>query len=474
MRAQAVRGAVALWAGVALTACGDAAPGERPNVVLIVVDTLRADALGAYGSETGDTPVLDGFAKEAVVFERASTPRAKTNPAVASLLTGTYPPEHGVRDLGRPLPARLPTLAEAFRDAGWRTAAIVGNFVLTRERSGFDRGFESWTETLPDSAGGEGGVPERRAPSLVDGALEQLDAFGDAPFFLYLHAMDPHGPYEPPLVHRVVSGVAEPLEPPHPPVRWQTPTVAERNVPAEARLADGRIDTAAVREAYRGEVRFVDAELGRLFAELDRRGLTDDTIVVVTADHGESLGEHAYWFEHGLHAYEATCHVPLMLRVPARPSERRDDPASLVDVAPTLAAQVGLEQRFGDERTEFRGRDLFASVATRSFSEKAEGADLARALQIDAVRDARWKLIRRFALDDVGRRRLLAEELFDLEHDVQELVDLIAVPGTAPLAELRAALDAWRAFDDRFDDAPERAADEDELARLRAMGYLGR
>jgi len=191
---------------------------ERPNVLLITIDTLRRDRVSVFGSPRTTTPNLDRLAEEGLLFTHCQSPRAKTTPALASLMTGLYPHDHGVRDLTMPLAADVPVLAEAFHRAGYRTAAIVGNFVLKDELSGLARGFDVWVEDLPDTQGvPPDDVPQRTARSLTDGALAALglgpaqEAAGparpfvrdDRPWFLWLHYMDPHGQYAAPDRHRI-------------------------------------------------------------------------------------------------------------------------------------------------------------------------------------------------------------------------------------------------------------------------------
>src|SRR6185295_17879839 len=206
--------ALALLLVAAAAGCGRSGPAPHgPNVLLIVVDTLRADRLTSR-----TMPALDRFAQGALRCSHAESPRAKTTPAVASLLTGLYPHDHGARDLTTPLPEPVPTLAEAFQRAGWTTAAIVGNFVLRHDFTRLSRGFDTWVDDLPDASGvPPDDVPQRRARSLTDGALVALGlqpppaapaAEPGRPWFLYLHYMDPHGAYDPPAEHRLFGGGA--------------------------------------------------------------------------------------------------------------------------------------------------------------------------------------------------------------------------------------------------------------------------
>jgi len=446
--------------------CGCAREEPRLNVLLVTIDALRTDRLA-------QCPQLLEFAHDAQIYENVQSPRAKTTPALASLMTGLYPHEHGVRELLHPLAPSVPVLAEKLRAAGWSTAAIVGNWVLGNERSGLARGFEQWTEELPDSGRvPPENVPERRARSLTDGALVALGLEkwneGTAgprasaltpgkPWFLWLHYMDPHGAYDPPAEFRAAATAADPIE------ATPKPFVAEYNVPASARMADGRIDAAAVRALYDGEVRYVDAELGRLFARLRSAGLLENTLVVVSADHGESLGEQHYYFEHGRNVSQATCAVPLIVRSPGGPRGRETRTLSLCDVAPLLLAQLGLA--------------TVPAAEHAVFYEKVERADLPGALQHKAVRLGRWKLVRRYTLV-ASEARIAGEELYDLEHDPFEEHDLFAAPPKeAPLARLEAELLRFAAADVHFADlarklAAERAALDPESRRiLEALGY---
>ncbi|MBK7874588.1 MAG: sulfatase [Planctomycetes bacterium] len=510
--------------GLALLAACSRAP-DRPNVLLITVDTLRADRSSlATGSARVTTPRLDALAGEGVLCTHASTPRAKTTPALASLMTGLAPHAHGVRDLMAPLALEHATLAERLHAAGWRTAAIVGNYVLQARFSGLERGFEQWTEDLPDAHGvPPEDVPQRTARSMTDGALAALGlgpatdakAGPNAPFvragdpwFLWLHYMDPHGTYAPPEAHSVFRSAA-----PAPIDRTERTHVAEYNVPAEARLPDGRVDAARVTDLYDGEVRYVDAEIGRLLDALRARGDLANTLVIVTADHGESLGEHDDWFEHGRDACEGCVRVPLIVRFPDdAPEERRrararcDADVSLTDLAPTLLDWLGLPPlpvanggtAPRDARAFAAGRSVLPALLGRAdarthpvFGERVDRAELGGAVQHKTVRIGRWKLVQRWAApppDRGGKPTLLSEALYDVERDPREERDLAVVaasaePGAAadaPLGELRALLLAFTAADARFaeladDLARERArleaVDPEALRILKGLGY---
>ena len=235
-----------------------ARPPERWNLLVISIDTLRADRVMAQATRP-ITPRIDEFASEGLLFTHVQSPRAKTTPAVASMMTGLYPHDHGVRDLTTPLAPRVPVLAETLRRRGWTTGAIIGNYVLKNRLSGMSRGFDLWVEDLPQTQGvPPSDVPQRTAESLTHGALVALGLEstpdpagggptkpwiqGDEPWFLYLHYMDPHGLYDPPPEHRLFDRPGPEWIPPRIGVHEQH--IAEYNVPDEARDAAGRIDAA--------------------------------------------------------------------------------------------------------------------------------------------------------------------------------------------------------------------------------------
>jgi arylsulfatase A-like enzyme len=451
-----------------LTGCGR--PADRPqNLLLVVVDTLRRDRVGAYPDAVLRTPALERLARDGWRFDGAQAPRAKTTPSVASLLTGRYPHGHGVRDLLVPLGPDVPTLAGSLGAAGYDTAAIIGNFVLVARHSGLDRGFDHWIEQLPDRSGvPPHDAPQRSAGSLTDGALSALGLAGpppdgagpqaplvglDRPWFLYLHYMDPHGAYTPPQEWYREPSTRDPIGPAPAGTALHRPRVAEYNLPERARLFDGGFDAEVVRAHYDGEVRHTDAQLGRLFDALEAAGRFEDTWIVVTSDHGESLGEHAYWFEHGLYAYEATTRVPLLVRPPggagAAAGARAGD-LSLADLAPTLLELFGLPALApgGAPGAGVSRPALFLEDAPSEgpvFVFKTERADLDGSVQLRAARRGPWKLIQGHAYstgaDGEARLGLVREELYRVDEDPHEARDLSTdPPQQAPLEQLRADL----------------------------------
>ncbi|MGH9379752.1 MAG: sulfatase [Thermoanaerobaculia bacterium] len=326
MRANLLVVASLLWA------C--ASPSSRvDSVLVIVVDTLRADALGVMGYARPTTPEIDRWARRARVYENAYSTAPWTLPAFGSLLTGTWPAVHGAgrAEDGRgdqppfsPLDPGVPTVAEILSAAGWSSAAFVNNDFLAPH---FDlgRGFDMW-DFRPASRHGY-----RRADRVVDGALAWLRSHRDERYFLLVHLFDPHLPY----------GAPEPYL-----GRWGG-AAAQSEVRTtvhelRARLRSGEgVSIATLRAAYDEEVRFTDAQVGRLLRGLGELGLARRTAVLLTADHGEEFQDHG-GFEHGHTMFDELLRVPMLLEVPGGPAGRIDEPVSLVDVAPTVLDLLGV------------------------------------------------------------------------------------------------------------------------------------
>lgn len=281
----------------------DPGPALGANLLLITVDTLRADHVGAYGDASAATPALDRLAKEGTRFSTVWSPVPLTLPAHASILTGLLPPRHGVHLNGaEALPDTTRTLAGHLAAQGYRTAAFVAAFVLDR-RFGLGREFELYDDEIPNAARAVGGLEaERPADEVVSRALAWLATPDHRPFFAWVHLYEPHAPYAPPEPYR------------------------------SAFLAD----------PYRGEIAAADAAVGKLLAFLDARQLRSRTLVALVGDHGEALGEHGE-LTHGLLLYEASLRVPLIISLPDTVPTGWvvDTPVSLADVTPTLAAALG-------------------------------------------------------------------------------------------------------------------------------------
>jgi arylsulfatase A-like enzyme/Flp pilus assembly protein TadD len=413
-----VRRAFLVAVVLATAACGRPETVER--VVLVSIDTLRADHVGCYGAEGAATPTLDGLAARGVRFETAVSPAPITLPSHATLLTGQDPPRHGARHNGHfSLRADVPTLAEALRSAGFATSAFVSAFVLDG-RFGLARGFDLYDDRLglATSAGMAVGVESRSADRSVDAALAWLDGAPDR-FFLWLHLYDPHADHAPP-------------EP------WAT------------RFA-GR--------PYDGEIAFADAELGRLLAGIAERFGEGGTLVVATSDHGESLGEHGEQ-THSFSVYDATQRVPLLMAGPGLPRGRvvTAPIARLADVAPTVLALAGLPAL-----AETDGESLLPAIEGRDAAPRVAWVETL-ATQLDfgwspllGVRTATHKYV-----------RAPRPELYDIAADPNELVNR-AADEPERVAELDALVTARAGAGSR---AAQRSVSDEERSRLAALGYV--
>lgn len=289
---------------------GEVSPPEvsRPNLLLITLDTLRADHLGCYGGSVAETPVLDGLAKEGVLFLNAVAPVPLTLPSHSSLFTGRYPMAHGVRDNGGFLLAdEALTLAEVLQEKGWRTAGFVSAFVL-HSRFGVAQGFDTYSDRIEVESAGSVSPDsiQRRGDETVGEALDWLKDHvtekGAVPFFVWVHLFDPHTPYEPP----------EPYA------------------------------TQYALDPYAGEVAYSDEQVGRLLDGLEHMKLKEDTLVMVMGDHGEGKGNHKELY-HGLFIYDSTIKVPMIFRVPGMAPRKVEGQVRLIDVMPTVLDLTGLE-----------------------------------------------------------------------------------------------------------------------------------
>ena len=405
-------GGMALTLSCAVGACRPAA-GPPRTVVLVSIDTLRADHVGAYGDGQAETPALDAIAREGLVFDAAWSPVPLTLPAHASMLSGRYPPRHGVRANGvHRLAGTVPLVAESFARGGFRSAAVVGGYPLDA-RFGLARGFDLYDDRMPASSAGAH-YPERRGAEVADKAIAWLQQQGtDGRVFLFVHFYDPHADYDPPP-------------------------------PYAARFAA---------RPYDGEIAYVDAQVGRLRSALEAQGRWRDAVVLVVSDHGEGLGEHGE-DTHAMLLYEPTLRVPLFVRAPAVRPGRAREAVSIVDVAPTLLALSGLPPLPDADGVRLVGRRdpqraLYAETLGPLLDHGWSG--------LRALRRGRWKLV------DAA-----SPELFDLAADPGERRDLWPTAAEGP--ELRQEL---RSVTARWGQAPASVERLDPAAReaLNSLGY---
>ena len=452
-----------LGALVALLAMGAGAVRLRarwrtlpPNVILIVLDTLRADRVGTWNPSSRLTPFLDELAAGAIVYERAYAASSWTIPSVASIFVGEYPSEHQVVTMNAVLPYGAVTLAEALAERGYLGGGFSANFQVSAE-SGFGQGFKDYRTLFRD--------PKEDAAEVNRAALDWLEYVSTErrPFFLYLQYMEPHGPYrfhagitaergpdvgidDDTLGKRVTKGGWQ-LAPTNPmPTEWDF-------TPAERRRLG---------ELYDGEVAYLDQMLRRLFGELERRGRLADTLVVVTADHGEEFGEHGP-YGHGATLFEPGIHVPLFIRLPGRTTPVRvSRPVTLAGIAPAVLHQLGFAVP-----ASFRvpaiplATEPTAGDASYAFAESAdEGPSVLRFHQRAVVGQAHKMVVRKDGghvfydlASDPGEMQALATPPFAGELQ-QELVRFASALGT-PAERLSPPVDAAT------------------RQRLRALGYGG-
>jgi len=306
----------ALAAALTLLLCGGDRPAraEAPNVVLYVIDTLRADHLGCYGYSRATSPSLDAFAHDAVRFARAYSTSSWTRPATASILTGLHPLRHRAITRANPIVADVPLLSELLHGAGYRSEGFVTN-VHVSSRWGFGRGFDSYEDV-------EEVAHSNRSDAVNREVLDHLGKI-QPPFFLYLHVLDPHSPYDapPPFADKWREHGTGPVQP------HEVASLGVEEVVA----------------AYDQEIAYTDHNFGELVAELKRRGWYDNSIIVVTADHGEEFLDHG-GLVHGHTLFEELVRVPLLLKLPGNrhAGTSASDPVSVMDIAPTILRQAGL------------------------------------------------------------------------------------------------------------------------------------
>lgn len=420
--------ALVLAAGLA-----GAAPA-RPNILLVTADTLRADHLGCYGAPPGASPALDRFAAGALVFDDCLCNVPLTGPSFAAMMTSLPSRLTGATRNGLPVAPGIPTVAELLRDAGWHTFCVQSTWTLKAKLCGLDRGFAVYDQDFHHRRWGVMS-PERPASAVTDAALRRLrERPADTPFFGWVHYIDPHAPYR--MHHR--------FDP------WGKPQ-------------NTRSPREQVRARYASEVAFMDHELGRL---LD--ALPPDTIVVFTADHGESLFEHNY-LGHGRRVYQDNLRVPLLLSAPGTVPGRTGVPAQGMDIAPTLLGLAGVAAAPG-----MCGRDLLRQppgADRKRFVETYGGAvphlPGVRQLLAGAGPSHRGVIADGWKLILSGDRHA---ELFCLADDPGEERNR-AGDEAGRVAALSDALDAWTQSNRPLAPPAEAALDAEDVAALRSLGY---
>lgn len=404
---------------------------NRPNIVLITLDTTRADRMGFLGSKLGLTPNLDALAKEAVSFPHAYSHVPLTPPSHATILTSTYPQFNHLQYMGEPLTKDLPYIPEILRRRGYRTGAFVGSMILDPKNItafGFERGFDVYNAGFHKRKKDEDRYQsvERRAVDVVDRATNWLSKKPAGPFFLWVHCYDPHGPYDPP----------EPFK-----SRFQDP--------------------------YDGEIAYTDSAMGKLFSTLRSRNLFDNTLIVITADHGEAFGEHGER-HHGVFLYDETIHVPLLVKMPKQLSAgvTVDTRARLVDIAPTMLQVADLPIP-----AAMQGSSLVSLIKHSEEPTKAKDSDRpAYSETIYSHRAFGWSVLTTWRTGKYLYVQAPKRELYDESSDPQALKN-IETTGKAVADTLSGQLNEFRQKTSAASTSSSKL-DPEQAENLRALGYL--
>jgi arylsulfatase A-like enzyme/cytochrome c-type biogenesis protein CcmH/NrfG len=402
-------------------------PGAgRPSVLLVSIDTLRADHVGSYGYRAAATPVIDALAARGLRFEQAETVTPLTLPAHASLLSGTFPAFHGVRDNGSfYVGDEVTTLAEALKAHGYRTGGFVGAYVLDHRwgiAQGFDHYYDDFDLSRFEMAAGLDAA-QRPGSEVVDHALAWLAGEGDQPFFAWVHLYDPHSPYVPPE-----------------PYRSRFPATLEG--------------------AYDGEIAATDAQVGRLVDFLASSRRLENTVIVVVGDHGESLGEHGEQ-QHGFFVYDASVRIPLIVAGPRVPTRAVPDQVRIVDVMPTILELAGVEAPSAVQGVSLMPLGRGERQDLLGFSETWYPRYHYGWSELTAVRDGRYKFI-------AAPRR----ELYDTRTDPGELHDVAASNPRVADALERALADMKAKLAIAATPQTPRPVEPEVKERLRSLGYV--
>jgi len=391
---------------------------RKSNILLITVDTLRADHLGCYGNRDVQTPEIDALARRGVLFTKAFAHTPLTLPSHTNILLGLTPNAHGVHDNSNFIVRDdFLTLAEWLKAQGYATGAVVGAFPLD-SRFGLTQGFDLYDDNYGSQGPTDMTFVERRADAVVGLGLEWIKA-QTGPWFLWIHCFDPHHPYDPP----------EPYK------------------------------TLYAKNPYDGEIAFVDSALGKLLTSLKMQGLEDRTAVVLTADHGESLGQHGE-ITHGYFAYNAVLHVPLIIALPGQKAGRVDAEACHIDIFPTVCDLLGQKRPPG-----LQGVSLLPFTQGRR--------PPSRAVYFEALApyySRGWAPLRGYIQGNEKYMESPIPELYNLENDFDELDNLVS---TTDLEKCRKELSGlMRAESSPLADAAGQASDRETREKLRSLGYL--
>jgi len=471
---------------------------DRPNVLLITLDTLRADHLGCYGRANAETPRIDALAREGVLFEKAFTPAPSTLPAHVSILTGLYPHQHGVRDNAvYYLPDEEQTLAEILAGEGYVTAAFTSAFVLN-EQFGVGQGFGVFDDEMDDPIEKALDKPRDDLPEYSQWWMEQKtkpfqriaeNTVGQAagwlransekkPFFCWVHLFDPHMPYTPPepWLEKFAAGYDGPMDGTMSAVLDSVKAGGDKIMHA---------DVEHMIDRYDGEIAYTDHWVGRLLDVLDETGVRGKTLIIVVSDHGESFGEHlGLFFEHNASVYDETLHVPLIIVPPqgAAAAGRRSNAAvSLVDIVPTVLDIVdadapedlpGRALLAGEGGADRAGKETGGGDRTVYFEALCSRQAMPSSIHYRGARSADYKLFRVIENKTRGRQTWRFHCNRDDPAETQDL----ARAGGAEFSAMEQALLRFLKLGRVNEKSPKNfwplQDDEERIERMRALGYI--
>jgi len=391
----------------------------KPPIILITVDTLRADHLGCYGYSRNTSPVIDQFAKESMLFENCFSHAPKTTLSFPSILSGYLPHETGIVN-NNSLPDKNLMIAEILQKEGYKTAAVIGNYILRKKR-GWSQGFDIYDDNMGSKEVNRP-QPEKTAKEVTNSAIELLGKFHEEQLFMWVHYQDPHGPYTAPEHFKKIF-----LDHNKKPKNLKTnDSVSGKGGIPDYQVLDSNRDFNYYVSQYDSEIRYQNEQLKLFIDALKNYGLYDDALIIFTSDHGENMGEHNYYFSHGENLYNSLIHVPLILKYGDKLSGRRQEYVQHIDIVPTILNILGLEA------SHFRGLDLREQHKTEREIFALMKRRHATSMQFSIIKDE-FKLIYAPSTEEY--------KMFNLKIDTQETTNLVTNTEYSKKAEeLKAAL----------------------------------
>ena len=480
-----IGGAIALAAaayGVYHFGFANGYDGPIKHVIIISLDTTRPDHFGCYGNAEVKTPHLDALAKESILFTDAMTVVPTTLASHASLFSGKHPHNHGTPRNGHLVNTENVMLAEILKDAGFHTAGFLGSFALD-SRFQINQGFDYYEDDKFDQLTGVDveAAPDqdqRRAKAVTDSVIQYLDQNGvPENLFLFAHYFDAHAPYDPPAPY--FEMYKHPQDPGgllrYPFVRWNLNKHPDAEHPA----------AAAMRQRYKGEISYQDEHVGRLIADLKRRGILDESILILVSDHGENLDEHFQYLDHGFSVYQTTMRIACMIRLPngLHAGKRIDDLIANIDILPTLLTYMGLPLPDGMDgdvidltaaTVPFAPRACFGEATKPPVSMIETDPRWLNILKARCIRQGKYKYVQVPYPMDLGIP-LPPEALFDLQADPMEQNNLLKSPTpeiTAVYRELKDKLDAWAVSGRPLPTQYDSSQRDETVRRLGDLGYV--